>query len=116
MSSFSGENSILGVRKFEHNDDERANSSNPQNPLTDCNMKGLVFIAQVNQKNRCFIPSTKNYFGGIHVRKVLVDTGCSSLNLPLEVDQIHAIFQNFDRSNFIFSIGHGRGIGGQALT
>jgi hypothetical protein len=45
----------------------RAGESEPQSMLTDRNLTGLIFISKINHKNRCFIPSTKNYFSGIQV-------------------------------------------------
>jgi hypothetical protein len=70
----------------------------------DCDLTGLVFISRIEEKNKCFIPSTKNYFGGIQVRKVLCDYGCSTTLLPLEEDQIISLFLNFPMEDFLISV------------
>jgi hypothetical protein len=82
----------------------RAGESEPQSMLTDCNLTGSIFISKINHKNRCFIPSTRNYFGGIQVKMVLCDTGCSTILLPLEEDQITDIFLKFCMDDFIISV------------
>jgi hypothetical protein len=90
----------------------RAGESVPQSMLSDCNLTGLVFISKINHRHRCFIPSTKNYFGGIQVKKVLCDTGCSTILLPLEEDQITLIFLKFSADDFIISVGESSNPGG----
>ena len=90
----------------------RAGESVPQSMLSVCNLTGLVFISKINHRHRCFIPSTKNYFGGIQVKKVLCDTGCSTILLPLEEDKITVIFLKFSANDFIISVGESSNPGG----
>jgi hypothetical protein len=92
----------------------RAGEIEPQSMLSDCNLTGLIFISKMNHKNRCFIPSTKNYFGGIQVKKVLCDTGCSTILLPLEEDQIFEIFHKFSKDAYSISTGESHNAGGRS--
>ena len=71
----------------------RSEGSNPQSLLTDISTEGLLFISKVNKVGRNFIPSTKNFFGGIQVRKVLCDTGCSTTLLPIEEGRVRELFE-----------------------
>jgi hypothetical protein len=92
----------------------RAGESESQFMITDCNLKGLAFISKINHKNRSFIPSTKNYFGGIQVKKVLTDTGYSTILMPLEEGQIVDVFRQFSMEDFTISIGDSHNAGGQS--
>jgi|GEM_PF-6137969 len=83
-----------------------------QSSLKNIRLDGLYFISKVNHRNRSFIPSTKNYFGGIQIKKVLCDTGCSTILLPLEENQLHELFSNFSSPDFIISIGGSENNGG----
>jgi len=92
----------------------RANSSIPQ-PMMRNIPEGLVFISLMNKNYRYFVPSTKNYFGGIKVSKILCDSGCSSLLLPINSPE------DLDRIFFLhgrtcsFSISESVGVGGTTL-
>ena len=92
----------------------RANSSSPQ-PMMRNIPNGLIFISLMNKNYRYFVPSTKNYFGGIKVSKVLCDSGCSSLLLPInspeELDRIFALHGR----TCSFSISESVGVGGTTL-
>ena len=79
-------------------------------------MDGLVFVSKINHRNRCFIPSTENFFAGVQVKKVLVASGCSSILLPFEENSLHSLFQRFSSDNFIASIGGSTGVGGGSLV
>ena len=77
-------------RAYENDDDKnrpttrpRAVSSEPQTVLTNV-PDGIAFISLMNPRKRFFLPSSKNSFGGIKVGRVLCDSGCSSLLLPIE--------------------------------
>ena len=50
-----------------------------ENPLS----SGIKFFAIKNYRNRLFLPSNDNLFGEMKYSRVLVDTGCSSILLPL---------------------------------
>jgi hypothetical protein len=99
------------IEGTEQDDDSRARcSSVEQNLLTDVKMDGLIFVSKINHRNRCFIPSTKNYFAGVQVKKVLVDSGCSSILLPIEENSLDSLFLRFPSDVFIASIGGSPGM------
>jgi hypothetical protein len=76
---------------------------------------GLVFISLMNKNYRYFVPSTKNYFGGIKVSKVLCDSGCSSLLLPIcSPEELDRIFELHGRT-CTFTISESVGVGGVTL-
>jgi len=50
-----------------------------ENPLMD----GVIFFGIKNHRQRFFIPSCENVFGEKKYPKVLIDSGCSSILLPL---------------------------------
>lgn len=112
----------MAKRKIENTlgseqDDGRARcNSLGQNVLTDVKMDGLIFVSKINHRNRCFIPSTKNSFAGVQVKKVLVDSGCSSILLPIEENSLDSLFQRFPSDDFIASIGGSNGVGGGSLV
>lgn len=87
-----------------------------QTILTDIKMDGLLFVSKINHRNRCFIPSTKNYFAGVQVKKVLVNSGCSSILLPIAENSLHSLFQQFPSDQFIATIGGSIGVGGGSLV
>lgn len=94
----------------------RANSSLPQKRMTSI-PKGLKFFALTNRRGRVFIPSTKNYFGAIKVSKVLCNSGCSTLLIPIESPEVLAqIFAEYhDISVFRYEIVQSHGVGGNSL-
>ena len=68
----------------------------------------------MNKRKRFFLPSRKNYFGGIKVSRVLTDTGCSSLLLPLEsTGQLILLLQSHHET-CDFLISSSRNAGGQS--
>ena len=107
-------------RQLEENKDQDASltvrrqrvESSPQPCLENVRLDGLLFISKINHRNRSFIPSTKNYFGGICVKKVLCDTGCSTILLPLEENQLSEFFSSFPASDYIISVGDSDNAGG----
>jgi hypothetical protein len=111
---------IMSKRKIEgteQDDDSRTRcSSVGQHLLTDVKMDGLIFVSKINHRNRCFIPSTKNYFAGVQVKKVLVDSGCSSILLPIEENSLDSLFLRFPSDVFIASIGGSPGVGDGSLV
>eukprot|EP01035_Chromulina_nebulosa_P005438 gene5438-7371_t len=91
-----------------------ANSSDPKQMIQNV-PNGIRFISLMNERKRFFLPSTKNSFGGIKVKKLLCHSGCSSLLLPIaSLDQLHEIFQLFPGSHF--KISSGRRVGGNSLS
>ena len=92
----------------------RSEGSNPQSLLTDISTEGLLFISKVNKVGRNFIPSTKNFFGGIQVRKVLCDTGCSTTLLPIEEGRVRELFETYTAKSSIITIGGSSNVGGHS--
>lgn len=90
----------------------RANSSEGQTLLEDINTNGLVFVSKINHRNRCFIPSVKNYFGGVQVKKVLVDSGCSTILLPIVENELKSLLDKFPANLYIWRVGGSTGVGG----
>ena len=92
----------------------RSEGSNPQSLMTDISTEGLLFISKVNKVGRNFIPSTKNFFGGIQVRKVLCDTGCSTTLLPIEEGRVRELFETYTAKSSIITIGGSSNVGGHS--
>jgi hypothetical protein len=83
--------SVLAKRsnEFESFGRSRANSSQPKLVGVP---DGLSFLAMMNTKRRNFIPITQNYFSGVRVKRVLCDSGCSTILLPIEIGELDLIF------------------------
>lgn len=67
-----------------------------------------------NAKFRLFVPSTENLIGGLNFEIVMVDSGCSSLLLPItgESDNnIHSLKQSFPFLDHVWSIHDRKGVG-----
>eukprot|EP01039_Chlorochromonas_danica_P006767 gene6767-7477_t len=76
---------------------------------------GLYFVSVMNHRKRFFLPSTKNTFHGIKARRLLSDSGCSSVLLPIDdIPQLENIFKVF--SNEISYISRGKGVDGDHLS
>lgn len=97
-------------------DNGRARCDSLQKRLTGVKRNGLIFVSKINHRNRCFIPSTKNFFAGVQVKKVLVNSGCSSILLPIEENSLYNLFQLFPRDKFTASIGGSNDVGGGSLV
>ena len=70
----------------------RAPSSDPQ-PLIEILPNGIVFFSLMNSKKNYFVPSTKNYFGGMKVAELKSDSGCNTMLLPiLDLDELFNFF------------------------
>lgn len=92
---------------------QRSSSSKPQMVLQNV-PHGLEFISLMNPRKRFFLPSSKNLFGGMRVRKVLCDSGCSSLLLLIEnPDIMKEIFSKFDEG-YKFSVSESANVGGHS--
>lgn len=89
----------------------RANTS-PRTPLLD----GVYFLAKLNKKRRLFLPSSKNFFGNLQVEKVMVDSGCNTLLLPLKEYQIIELSKIFPDSEYSWSISKGQSISTECLS
>jgi hypothetical protein len=76
---------------------------------------GVEFISLMNPRKRFFLPSSKNSFGGMKVRKVMCDSGCSSLLLPLEnPDTMKDLFSKFEEG-YKFSVSESANVGGHSV-
>ena len=92
----------------------RSSSSEPQMVLQNV-PNGIEFISLMNPRMRFFLPSSKNSFGGMKVGKVMCDSGCSSLLLPIEnPDIIKEIFSKFGE-DYEFSVSESANVGGNSL-
>ena len=96
-------------------DEKDAEDIGGQKKLVDIVLDGLIFVTKINHKNRCFIPSTHNYFAGVRVQKVLVDSGCSSILLPIE-GSLDSLFSRFPSDEYLADIGGSIGVGGGSLV
>lgn len=112
--------SVRNVRKEHPVEDDnpasrqRAASSDPK-PLMNNIPPGVSFISIMNDRKRFFLPSTKNKFGGIKSKKLLCDSGCNSVLLPIEsIKQLDEIFAAFQGD--IVNIGIGSGVGSLHLS
>lgn len=93
---------------------QRSSSSEPQMVLQNV-PHGVEFISLMNRRKRFFLPSSKNSFGGVRVRKVLCDSGCSSLLLPIEnPDIMKEIFSKFDEG-YTFSVSESANVSGHSV-
>ena len=89
--------------------------STPQRKISGC-PEGLCFLSIINRRRRYFLPSTKNYFGGMKVSKLLCDGGCSSILLPIEsVRELSNIFKNHEK-DCLFQIKKGISPGGSTVS
>jgi len=69
-----------------------------------------------NKKNRFFLASTQNYFGNWKVDAVMLDSGCNSMLLPLQHDQISLVKNSFPVADFKWKIRSSLGVASQSLT
>lgn len=77
------------------------------------NPTGLIFYSLMNSRNRFFLPSTQNTFGGVKVEKVMCDTGCNSILLPLtSSDVLQQLNRDYAATEFHWKISKGKGAGG----
>ena len=72
---------------------------------------GILFYAKRNNRARFFLPSTENYFGGIKVPNIMIDTGATNILLPIEDDQILELRTKFDTEKYSWLIGTSKGVG-----
>ncbi|CAF4737167.1 unnamed protein product [Rotaria socialis] len=81
--------------------------------LSNNNIEGFAIK---NFRERYLIPSSNNYFGGIQIEYILIDSGSSSSLFPLpmlpnKVYDIDALLKNFPYDKYIWSIGTAYGVG-----
>jgi hypothetical protein len=81
-------------------------------------LDGLQFVAFMNSHKRFFIPSTQNSFGILQIEKVLVDTSCSSILLPLYesnlLSHLNIAYPCEDQnSTMVWKLARSKGVGGR---
>jgi hypothetical protein len=75
--------------------------------------EGLCFISLDNNRHKFFVPSTKNYFGGVKVDKLLCDSGCTSLLLYFaSLAHLEDAFRSLDNENYRVFCAAGVGVTG----
>jgi hypothetical protein len=88
-------------------------SSNDPQPMLKSIPNGILFLRLLNSRNRCFLPINKNYFGRIIVSKVLCDSACSTMLIPIDsIKQLQQIFEIYHCEDYRFSITRSAGVGG----
>jgi hypothetical protein len=91
----------------------RSDTSEPQKPLIGV-PSGIKFFSLMNKKKRFFLPSSKNYFHGFKVSRILCDSGCSSILLPIESpNQLRDIFA-MDSKAYRIAISKSNNVSGNA--
>ena len=71
----------------------------------------LCFFASSNLKNRYFLTSKENFFGGIKVPYCMLDTGCSSYLLPMTKEDLLFVGANYSKKLYDWKIGGTKGVG-----
>jgi hypothetical protein len=84
----------------------------------------VIAFALKNKKNRFFLPSKDNFFGGVPVPVVMVDSGCNTLLLPLRsgedsdagtdaaiIPTIDQVVASFPVGNYDYELKLGKGVG-----
>jgi len=66
------------------------------------------------EKKRFFLASKKNNFGGFLVEAVMIDTGCNSILLPLNKDELPTLAKVFPFDSF-WDVGNSR-VASRSLT
>eukprot|EP01089_Gocevia_fonbrunei_P018149 TRINITY_DN6073_c0_g2_i1.p1 TRINITY_DN6073_c0_g2~~TRINITY_DN6073_c0_g2_i1.p1 ORF type:complete len:243 (+),score=21.28 TRINITY_DN6073_c0_g2_i1:92-820(+) len=67
----------------------------------------MALLAYRNSRNRFFLPSKKNSFGGFYVSYVMVDTGCNTTLLPLQQGDLLKLGTIFPTSEYTWKITGG---------
>lgn len=74
-------------------------------------IQGVELFTYKNIKNRFFVPSKENYFGGVKIQYIMFDTGCNTHLLPLEKDKINNIIELFPADKYVWQISGSKGTG-----
>ena len=87
------------------------------NQATPDDLQRVGYLAIRNLRNRYFLASEQNTFGGFQVANVLVDSGCSSLLLPLVNEASLAnVTELFRGDEYIWTITRGRTVMTDSLS
>lgn len=71
----------------------------------------IVFYTKKNRKQKYLLTSNDNFFAGVRIPWVMVDTGCSSLLLPLADGDLNYLVGNFPPLGCVWRIGGSVGVG-----
>jgi len=74
----------------------------------------VILFASMNKRFRFFIPSKDNYFGGVPVEYVMIDSGCNSILLPLP-ESLEFLEKTFVEPQYSWRIRTGKGVSGSSL-
>lgn len=66
---------------------------------------GLVFVARFNTRNKCFVPSTMNYFGPYKVSRVQYSSGYGTLLIPFAAkEDVELIIEFYAKKEYQFDV------------
>jgi hypothetical protein len=68
----------------------------------------------MNAKRNVFIPSTKNFFGGLKVSELKCDSGCNSMLLP--ISSLTELVNTFPTDRYFYSVTRGNSTAGRTLS
>jgi len=71
-------------------------------------------FALSNRKSRLFVPSKKNKFGVLNYEKVMIDSGCGSLLLPLNQEVLETITKEYNSNDYVWKISKSKGVSAEA--
>lgn len=77
---------------------------------------GIVFVAKRNKRDRFFLASKFNSFGGWNVEAVLVDSGCNSILLPIRAGQLNMLLDIFPLESHRWQALTSNGVNGPGIT
>jgi hypothetical protein len=95
-----------------HMNNRTSNIRLPKPKLPD----GIAFIAKRNMKDRFFVASQENFFGGWKVKTVLIDTGCSSHMLPILEGDLLKLINMFSYETHGWLVAKSTGVTTTSLT
>jgi hypothetical protein len=70
----------------------------------------VLFYAFKNTKNRFFLPTTDNKFGGVEVPYVMFDSGCNTLLLPMP--EVAVLVNIYSAANYMWSFNFANSVTG----
>jgi hypothetical protein len=80
------------------------------------NMEGVVALACKTRNNRFIIPSVNNFFGGFQAKRVIIDSSCDSVFIPLAEGQLLELPNLFPPRQYRWDIAASRGKATGCLT
>ena len=85
--------------------------------LTTSQKDFIFLVALRNKKNRFLLPSQENYFGGLRIEAVMLDTGCNSLLCPIANEHtLSEMCKLFPKETYLWTIEESRGVQSKSLT